>query len=275
MQLFHSRKNSSGRPAEPARSSRPKRRAHSAAPTNRYAYDVPKPSSSPSVPPLPPCYKPPPPYQNSYLKPPPVSGGPVQPYRPAKDARGPGAYMQPDRREDRPLPPPRPGASGYDDCPIARKMNQGAAFFDGVAANLMDFISKADGDMPAQAELERSMRGLKVEERSQDHIRSRSMGNLRAQEETTGKDTAAKSAGHIINFEKSWMYQNSRLPPVMLPFKAYLPTWTLACRAAQASADVYKRPPRDRREHYTAADPKQGTKATIMKSEHVDDRKLI
>ncbi|KAI7603814.1 hypothetical protein KC343_g11940 [Hortaea werneckii] len=295
MQLFTSRKDGSGRPAEPARSSRPKRRAHSAAPTNRYAYDGPKSSSAPSVPPLPPCYKPAPPYQNGYLKPPPVNGGPVQPYRPAKDARygsydsqlpawaststldlgGPGGYMQLDRREDRPLPPPRPEAGGNDDCPLARRMNQGAAFFDGVAANLMDFISKADGDMPAQAELERSMRGLKVEERSQDHIRSRSMGNLRAKEETSGKDAAAKSAGHFINFEKSWMYQNSRLPPVMLPFKVYLPTWTLACRAAQASVDVYKRPSRDRREHYTAADPKQGTKATIMKSEHVDDRKLI
>ena len=61
----------------------------------------------------------------------------------------------------------------------------------------------------------------------------------------------------------------------MLPFKAYLDTWTLICRAAKASMDVYERPRKDQREFYTDADPRKGTKATIIRAQPVGDRQLI
>ncbi|KAF2765856.1 alpha/beta-hydrolase, partial [Teratosphaeria nubilosa] len=76
-------------------------------------------------------------------------------------------------------------------------------------------------------------------------------------------------------FNKTWMYQNSRLPPGMVPFNVYLPTWTLICRAVQASMDVYTRPPKSQRQQYLDADPRRGIKATIIKSQPVDDRKLL
>ena len=122
-----------------------------------------------------------------------------------------------------------------------------------------------------QDELETSMRNVHIDD-EEGGVRSRPHPY---NEDWTNPIESSRSAHHVVNFKKSWMYQNSRLPPVMVPFKVYLPTWTLACRAAQASIDVYKRPSRDRRELYTAADPKQGTKATIIKSQHVDERKLL
>ena len=89
------------------------------------------------------------------------------------------------------------------------------------------------------------------------------------------KIVAKEKSGGVINFKKTWLYRNSRLPPGMLPFKIYLPSWTLLCRAAQASHDVYQRPRRDQREYYTDADPRKGTKAMVVRSQPVDDKHLV
>jgi len=153
-------------------------------------------------------------------------------------------------------------------------MNQGAAFCDRIAAGLMDVLSRTDGDAPAQDELEPTMRALEVlEVEDQESVAGPS--NRTNQTSAQQRRERTRSANHIINFNKSWLYHNSRLPPGMVPFIAYLPTWSLVCRGAQASVDVYTRPPKDQRDFYMDADPKQGTKATIVKSQTVDDRKLI
>ncbi|TKA34125.1 hypothetical protein B0A50_00105 [Salinomyces thailandicus] len=149
-------------------------------------------------------------------------------------------------------------------------MNQGAAFCDGIAANLMEIISKADGDAPVQDELERATRELDMDDR-RGGASSRSVGS--SPERATAKGT--KSPNNLVNFQKTWMYLNSRLPPYMAPWHVFLPTWTLVCRAAQASIDVYKRPTADERSYYTAADPKQGTKAMVVRSQPIDGRKLV
>lgn len=165
----------------------------------------------------------------------------------------------------------QPAANGRNDCAVARGMNQGAAFCDRVATRLNDLLSRADGPVPAQDELEAAMRAVDLHEHERYAVPRNDTSPLRVKH----AEDNSRSANQIINFKKSWLYQNSRLPPGMTPFHVYLPTWTLICRAAQASIDVYNRPPRDQRDYYTDADPKQGTKATIIKSQSVDDRRLI
>ncbi|KAK4542956.1 hypothetical protein LTR36_005954 [Oleoguttula mirabilis] len=165
----------------------------------------------------------------------------------------------------------RPATAGRNDCAVARTMNQGSAFCDRVARRLNDLLYRADGDIPAQDELEVAMRAVDLNE----HERYRSPCSDASPSRTKRAEDSSRCANQLINFKKSWLYQNSRLPPGMVPFNVYLPTWTLVCRAAQASIDVYNRPPKNQRDYYTDADPKLGTKATIVKSQPIDDRKLI
>lgn len=81
--------------------------------------------------------------------------------------------------------------------------------------------------------------------------------------------------GGLINYNKTWMFANSRLPPHQLPFKTYFETWRLICRAARSSAQVYQRPKPDQREHFIAADRRHRTKAMVLKSTPLDDQNLI
>ncbi|EME85176.1 uncharacterized protein MYCFIDRAFT_47415 [Pseudocercospora fijiensis CIRAD86] len=78
-----------------------------------------------------------------------------------------------------------------------------------------------------------------------------------------------------VDFRKTWLYANSRLPPAMLPMKIYMPTWQIICMAAQASVDVYRRPRRDEKEDFVQADWRQGTKAMAIKSRQLEDKNLI
>lgn len=156
----------------------------------------------------------------------------------------------------------RPASNGQAACPIVRGMNQSAALCDRMAARLTDVLSRGDGQASDQDELEGPGRGLDL---GPD---DRPPSSRQAEE-------AAESRNGFINFKKTWLYQNSRLPPGMVPFNAYLPTWRIVCRAAQTSMDAYTRPPKGQREYYTDADPNSGTKAMIVKSQPVDDRKLV
>lgn len=84
-----------------------------------------------------------------------------------------------------------------------------------------------------------------------------------------------KSKTGLINYGKTWMFANSRLPPHQPPFKAFFETWRLICRAARSSAQVYQRPKGDQREHFIAADRRHRTKAMVLKSTPLDDQNLI
>lgn len=87
--------------------------------------------------------------------------------------------------------------------------------------------------------------------------------------------TGRKSRPGLINYGKTWMFANSRLPPHQPPYKAFFETWRLICRAARASSQVYERPKGDQREHFVAADRRHRTKAMVLKSTPLDDQNLI
>lgn len=150
---------------------------------------------------------------------------------------------------------PRP-----DDCPIARSMNQGAAFCDRVAARMNDALMSLDCEEEDEyAGLQDATRGLATRD-----------------PKTQGPQEALlKNSNSIIDFKKTWYYANSRLPPYMPPMKIYLSTWQIICSAAQASVDVYRRPRRDERAEYVEADWRHGTKAMVLKSRPIDDKNLI
>ncbi|TKA75257.1 hypothetical protein B0A55_05753 [Friedmanniomyces simplex] len=152
---------------------------------------------------------------------------------------------------------------------MARRMNQGAAFCDRVAARVHEMLSRDEREPVDADRIEHLVRGIELEEEREDWVAAQPVLPARPQQQPEG------GSGGIINFRRTWMYQNSRLPPGMVPFVAYLPTWSLACRAAKASLDVYSRPHRNQREGYSDADPKHGTKAFVIKSQTVDDRKLL
>ena len=164
---------------------------------------------------------------------------------------------------------PRPATSGNNDGGIAHRFTQGAAIVDRIAARVNEMRSRGDREQVDVGEVENLARSLDLEEEREEE-EARSTTPVRAP-----RIRSTSTAGGIVNFKKSWLYQNSRLPPGMVPFAAYLPTWALISRAADASCQVYDRPRRDEREGYTDADPKLGTKATIVRSQTMDDKKLL
>lgn len=152
----------------------------------------------------------------------------------------------------------RPPARSFD-CPLVQAMIQGAALCDrvaSVAARVNDVFSSIDDQgTDSDEELAEATKSLMTIKET----------------ETTG---TSKSTS-IVDFRKTWQYQNSRLPPFMLPMKIYMPTWQIICMAAQASSDVYRRPKRDEREDFVEADCRRGTKAMVIKTRPVDDKNII
>ncbi|KAK0830779.1 hypothetical protein LTR73_003165 [Friedmanniomyces endolithicus] len=166
--------------------------------------------------------------------------------------------------------PTRPVSSGRDDCAMARRMCQGAAFCDRVAARVHEMLSRDEASPVDIDNVEHLVRGINLEEEREDREPAHPVLPPRPHQQSEG------SPAGIINFRKTWLYANSRLPPGMLPFVAYLPTWSLVCRAAKASLEAYERPHGEQqRQGYSDADPKHGTKAFVVKSQTVDDRKLL
>lgn len=153
--------------------------------------------------------------------------------------------------------PQRPGPHSVD-RPLVQALNQSAALCDrltSVAAMVNDIFAKIDVD----------------EERSGDEFEK-----VTEKVNLKGKKTHDKASGSgWVDFRKTWLYANSRLPPAMLPMKIYMPTWQIICMAAQASVDVYRRPKRDEGEDYVQADWRQGTKAMAIKSRQVEDKNII
>lgn len=194
------------------------------------------------------------------------------------------------------LPPPQPGpawqssadvrdtvnqAAQYSDCAIARGLNQGAAFCDNVAARLNDVLSRLDGDEVdgREDEINALVRGMAIDEEAP---LEGSRGVPKDKRQRDRKKPAYQQGGQtsssgtpLINFKKTWQYANSRLPPHLLPFKVYLPTWQILSRAAEASQAVYRQPQRNERQDFLDADWRQGTKAMVLKTVLMDEKKLI
>jgi SH3-like domain-containing protein len=165
-------------------------------------------------------------------------------------------------------------------------MNQGAALCDNIAARaarLGHILGETDvrhGDGPEDLELNELMeitRGLSLAEDDGEDLEDIVEESSRSPRQRSNKPTPIKSRskGGIINFNKTWMYANSRLPPSMYPFRAYFETWRIICMAARASSQVYRRPRSDQREHYIDANWRHGTKAMVLKSSPMDDKNLI
>lgn len=201
---------------------------------------------------------------------------PPQPYAGAH-----GEGWQSTRSLAPPIPPrPASRSRARNDCPIARGMNQGAALYDNFSSRLgewlgddsrHDDVRQEDVDLDDEEELGRALSIVEMEE--EDSGRARQLETERSRKQQASPRNKQKTG--LINYKKSWMYANSRLPPYQPPFKAYLETWRLIGLAARASANVYARPKNDESEHFFAADPKNGSKAMVLKSKVVDDRNII
>ena len=160
------------------------------------------------------------------------------------------------------------------DCPIARGMAQGAAFCDNVAARLNDVLSRLDGDSGEVENIDALVGGMAIDEDSQIS-KSRSLDTEQRRDRRKPKVEQQPQSTPIINFKKTWQYSNSRLPPHLLPFKVYLPTFQILSQAAEASQAVYERPRRNEQQDYVDADWRQGTKAMVLKSVLMDEKRLI
>ncbi|KAF2651557.1 alpha/beta-hydrolase [Lophiostoma macrostomum CBS 122681] len=71
------------------------------------------------------------------------------------------------------------------------------------------------------------------------------------------------------------MFKNSKLPPQLPAFNTSLPTWSMVCRAAQASQDCYDSRTLGRKGTYTAANPKEDIKAMIVDDQLIDESRLV
>ncbi|EMC98310.1 hypothetical protein BAUCODRAFT_66585 [Baudoinia panamericana UAMH 10762] len=140
-------------------------------------------------------------------------------------------------------------------------------------ARLNELLQRSEDDKVDIVRLESQAQGLDAGDNERPRTARAHTGQAR--DRTDGTTAGAISGGGLLNFKKSWLYANSRLPPGMLPFKAYLSTWALISRAAKASLDVYERPGRMQMDGYFNADPRNDTKAHSFRVQEVDDRKLL
>lgn len=140
-----------------------------------------------------------------------------------------------------------PSLDRFNDCPIVGSMIRGAAVCDRVAASFNDALARLDRD--------------DGDDDAGDTARATAVV-------ATPMLELHKSSS-LVDFRKTWLYSNSRLPPHMPPMKIYMATWQIICAAAQASKDVYRRPRIDEMKEYVRADWRQGTKAMVIKSRPV------
>ncbi|TVY82789.1 hypothetical protein LSUE1_G002250 [Lachnellula suecica] len=87
------------------------------------------------------------------------------------------------------------------------------------------------------------------------------------------QDAASREASSLAR--KAALFKNSRLPPKLPFFNASLPTWSMACRAAQASLDCYDSQSLIRRGTYTPANSSKDIKAMILDDQLIDDTRLL
>lgn len=165
---------------------------------------------------------------------------------------------RPAQNGDSSSPPNR----GFNECAITRTMVQAAAGCDAIAQRFQDVLCRVDAGNQNENNVESLARDLSL-----DDTRYRKAAVVETQEQE-------RSRG-LLNVQKSWMYANSRLPPHMVPFRVYMPSWPVFCKAAEASVAVYKRPRRGEREDYVEANWRHGTKAMVLKTTPLDDQNFI
>lgn len=139
--------------------------------------------------------------------------------------------------------------------------------YDDVAEKLHEVLRRADIGDDNENNVEALSRELSLED-------TQPTSTTRGLSSKSSKHTEDRSKG-LFSAQKAWMYANSRLPPYIPPFKAYLETWQLFLRAANASVAAYNGPVSGERKDYVQADSRQGTKAMVLKSITMDDKKLI
>ena len=154
---------------------------------------------------------------------------------------------------------------------MVRSMNQGAAFCDRVASQLNEVLLRLDGEGEDEG-IDGLTRDLALDDEPMSMTRSRQMTCKKKHRAPTSQP---QDATPLINFQKSWLYANSRLPPFLPPFKVYLHTWQVFWQAAEASQAVYRRPRGNEHQQYVEADWRQGTKAMVLKSVLMDEHELI
>jgi hypothetical protein len=231
-------------------------------------------------------------YQNNFVSDSNIAAGPTQddPHRrqqqhwASSSALGfPPAYSKSPPRQVRPVasfssPEPArrtPKNVRFRESPTSRSMAQATAISDDLPSRLAGMWTDLD---PREARgpdsealwieaLDRELSFVEEEQMAEHAETSRST----RRDDTQG----VKTKTGLINYNKTWAFSNSRLPPHQPPFKTYFETWRLICRAARSSAQVYQRPQRDQREHYIAADWRHRTKAMVLKSTPLDDQNLI
>lgn len=87
------------------------------------------------------------------------------------------------------------------------------------------------------------------------------------------QDAASRERSSLA--KKAALFKNCRLPPQLPLFHTSLPTWSMVCRAAQASQDCYDSRILTRRGTYTPADTSKDIKAMIIDDQLVDNSRLV
>jgi hypothetical protein len=164
-------------------------------------------------------------------------------------------------------PSPVPG----QEHPAPRPLVRAAACLDNVAERLHEVLCRVDGGVGRRDgnDFDALTRELSLDEPR--YIIASGVDERTAAEVSRREKTRLGP----INIRKSWMYANSRLPMHVLPYKAYLETWRIHCKAAEAANSVYQRPKDGEREDYIEANWRLGTKAMAMKSLVQDRDNLI
>nr|OQO16354.1 hypothetical protein B0A51_16048 [Rachicladosporium sp. CCFEE 5018] len=147
-----------------------------------------------------------------------------------------------------PTSPPRERVvpSVRRDGAVARGMNQGAALCDNIATRFGDIFGSAgnarveDEEQNEFEELADLARGLSLVEADIAKVASNERARLLPESSRAKDDEQKVNKSRLVNFKKTWMYSNSRLPPYQYPFRAYFETWRVICMAARASAQVYQ-----------------------------------
>jgi hypothetical protein len=122
-----------------------------------------------------------------------------------------------------------------------------------------------------------------VEEDAENNLDSRAPGRLQYSQRTLPRTVAvrrqeaqdAASRERSTLAKKAAMFKNSRLSPQLPSFSTSLPTWSMVCRAAQASDDCYDSGALTRRGTYTPANTSKDIKAMIVDDQLIDDTRLI
>jgi hypothetical protein len=120
-----------------------------------------------------------------------------------------------------------------------------------------------------------------IEEEDEDNLDCQLPGALQYQQSAGSASVRrlepqeAKPRGKSSLAKKAALFKNSRLPPQLPSFSTSLPTWSMICRAAQASQACYDSQALTRRGTYIPAVTSKGIKAMIIDDQLIDNSRLV